>query len=157
MTARVFFLRRKFGAGATIFEHEQRVVAEAVAPSRRVTDATFECPARLRFDRAVGSSDAERAHETRAARCIGNIRKQRKQLVIVGLIAFAARRTNPRKTRAVHAGPPVERIDLEPRIIGQHRDAERLRVGNRLDARVLLERRAILNRFGKLRDVRTRV
>src|SRR5262249_8845117 len=126
---------------------KQRVVAEAVGAVRLESYAprTFGAKKPL----ALRRRERERADEAGAApifRQAGELIEEFPGIArIVGTLAAVARRVNSRRA--------AERVDLQPRIVGQRRQAGECRDRPRFFERILLVRRAVLDdlrRVGKI-------
>jgi hypothetical protein len=116
---------------------EDRVVAEALAPAPLLRDPAFECPRAAQL-LALGREADELAHVARAA--LLDALELAEQLLNRILAPGPAVRGDPRAT--------AEPIDLEPRVLAEHRRAglPHLPAEQGLGARVLVIRLALLRR-----------
>jgi hypothetical protein len=127
---------------------EDRVVAEAAAPARRGRDPAAagsppaqesQAPGRRR----IRDREAEHAHVPGAASRRRQARELRQQLrVVLGIGGVRAG-----KAAGPDPGPAIEGVDLDPRVVGQGRQAGRASREAGLDPGVRLERLAVLDRL----------
>src|SRR5689334_12585669 len=120
---------------------KQRIIAEAACPARRQTDAAAAFGAeKVLGIGSAGNNQSEYAHEACGAPRFGNAGEFGEQLrvvaCIVGVGSTVARRMN--------AGCAAERLDLQPRIVCQRRNAGERRERARFLQRVGFEGVSIL-------------
>src|SRR5260221_8491717 len=120
---------------------EERVVAEAVRAPRLLRDEAFDRLLRVEQDLA-SAHDRDRARETRAALLPGHPA----QLLEEQPVAVGVRGVLAAEAAGVEAGPAVERVDGEARVVGHGQESRATRVVARLEDGVLAEGRPRLFR-----------
>ncbi len=143
MTDGVLLLGRKLGGGATFLGYdEEGIIPEAVVARGRPGDASLDGVPGFQQDLAIGCQ-REMADEAGGAFLLGHVGQGVQQFGVVGGVDGGAWRIRGDfaggEAGTVHARRSVQRVDLQPRVVGQAGQVRFLGVVQRLVPGVLGE------------------
>ena len=144
MADRLLFRNRQFRQRLAAREIEIRVIAEAARTARLLAHASDTRPFRDEF-RAVRVVQDEHAAKSGSRFDSPPLLKLCHELLVVRRIIVP-----PRVTRRVNARCTAQDFDLQSRVVSKARASRPFCIKARLDARVPLEGRSVLNSIGKL-------